>query len=66
MRMVTSQGTLDGMQRIQIQGIVDSLGRCQAVKVIDLSDGEPISWGMSEKAQEDCRRIVEAASVVIP
>ena len=60
MRLVTTQGTLDGIQRIRIHGVVDSQGRCQAVKVIDLSDMEPISWGMSKNALADCIRIVEA------
>ena len=60
MKLVTTIGKLDGIQRVKISGIVDGSGACLSVKCYDLSDGQPISWAMSDRVIEGLSRIVEA------
>ena len=60
MQLITTTGKLDGIQWVKISGIVDGSGACVSVKCYDLSDGQPISWAMSERVIEGLSRIVEA------
>ena len=61
MRMVTTKGTLDGIDNIQVMGIVNGEGDCVAIKVV-YSDGSPISWAMSDKQVAQFAQILEAVA----
>ena len=60
MRLIETIGTLDNIDQISILGIVDANGQCIAVRVIDLNDGQPMSWGMTDRQRQQFSRIVEA------
>lgn len=60
MDVVLTRGTLDGIQPIEIIGILDRDGRCLALRVIDLWNGNPISWAMLPSTIAGFERIVEA------
>ena len=60
LRLVETQGTLDNIQAVKVQGIVTRAGECISVKIYDAADGQPISWGMNQSTIEGFARIIEA------
>ena len=58
LQLITSRGKLDGIQPITIHGIVED-GHCISVRVDDGLDGQPISWGMTDRQITAFKNIIE-------
>ena len=60
MRLVETRGTW-ALMPVIIQGVLDG-DAVIAVKMIDATDNQPISWAMTDRQCEQLKRIIQCAA----